>query len=540
MKNIPFRKMGYAFLMSALLAGCGNTAAPETKTGDQTAEQPAKPADQTLDINIKTEPPTADPGLADELIGIAVAKTAFDGLIRMGEDGKLHESVAESYEISPDLLTYTFKLRDTKWSNGDPVTAHDFEFAWKRVLDPKTASPYAYQLYYIKNGEKANGAKATLDEVGVKALDDKTLQVTLENPAPFFLELVSSVTYLPVNKKVVEADPKWAGEAKTFVGNGPYIMETWEHKNKIVFKKNPNYWDASKVKMETINMSMIEDSNTELSMFDSGELDWAGSPLGDIPTDALASKADQLKTQPTAGTYWYTFNTKAAPFNNVKIRKAFAYAIDRKAIVDNIVQQGGQPAYGILPPSMALKPEGYFKDAQTDEAKKLLEEGMKEAGLTTLPEITILYNTSELHQQIATAIQDQWRKALGVEVKLKNMELKVVRQEMTQGNFQIARASWIGDFNDPVNFLEVFREPTGTNKSNWSDPKLQELLKASAVEKDVEKRKSILAEADAIVADAIPVTPIYYYTYKWLQKDNLKGVVIDALGYPDYKYARFE
>ncbi len=496
-----------------------------------------------LKLNLHSEPPTADPGLAEDSTSGAITRATFDGLTRTTEDGKPHESIAEKIEVSQDLLTYTFKIRDAKWSNGDPVTAHDFEFAWKRVLDPKTAANYAYQLYYIKNAEKANKGEAKLDDVGVKALDDKTLQVTLENPTPYFLELTAFYTYYPVNKKVVEANPKWAAEASTHVGNGPFKMESWEHKSKLVLVKNENYWDKDAVKLDRIEFSMVEDENTELSMYENGEIDWAGAPLSSLPTDAIPALKDsgKMTTQPIAGTYWYKFNTEKAPFNNVKIRKAFTYAINRQAIIDNVTQTNQQPAMGAVPPSMALKADGYFKDNDVETAKKLLEEGMKELGITKLPPITLSYNTSEGHKKIAEAIQDQWKKNLGVEVKLENKEWKVYLEDLHQGKFQIGRMGWLGDFNDPINFLELYKDKKGgNNDTNWENPKYKELLNKSALEQDPAKRKEILAQAEAILMEEMPIAPIYFYTQSYVKKDNIKGVILDGLGFVDYKWASIE
>lgn len=540
------RRFGYATLAFSLLASLVFTGCTTQPTSSQSAggDKPAETAaaGQEMAINIASEPQTADPGLAEDIPSMSVARAAFDGLLRIGTDGKLHEAVAEKYEVSPDKLTYTFHLRDTKWSNGDPVTAQDFEYAWKRVLNPETASSYAYQMYYIKNGQKANAKEVPLDQVGVKATDDKTLVVTLENPAPFFPELVSTVTYFPVNKKVVESNPKWAAEAATYVGNGPFIMDKWEHKSQIVWKKNDTYWDKENVKLSKLTYNMIEDANTELSMFEAGELDWAGSPLGDLPGDAMQSLKDsgKLHDQATAGTEIYVFNTTKVPFNNKNIRKAFAYAIDRKALTDNVVTYRGTPALGYLPPTMSFNKDGYFKDGDVNTAKKLLEQGLKELGLKELPPIEILYNTSESHTRLAQAIQDQWRKAFGIEVKLKNQENKVKREQMKQGNFMIGRGSWIGDFNDPINFLELYRDLGGNNNARWTNPEFKDLLVKSASEADTQKRNELLKKADEIFMDEMPIIPIYYYTYAWAQGDGVKDVVIDALGFIDFKYASNE
>lgn len=524
-------------LTSLAFAGCG---APQASTtGDTTGtKQEQSSAPQTMQVNLNSgEPSTIDPGLAEDIPSMSVARAAFDGLLRLNEKGELKEAVAEKYEVSADGLTYTFHLRESKWTNGDPVTAHDFEYAWKRVLDPKTASGYAYQMYYLKNGQAFNANKAKAEDVGVKATDDKTLVVTLENPAPFFPGLVASVTYFPVNKKAVEGNKEWASKPETYISNGPFSLKNWEHKSKIEFEKSDSYWDKDAVKLSKLTLNMIEDANTELSMFEKGDLDWAGSPLGDLPLDALDAlkESGKMQSQATAGTYWYIFNTKQKPFDNKKIRQAFATAVNRQEISDNVVPYKSTPATGILPPTMALTPEGYIKDGDVETAKKLLAEGMKEAGIKELPPITIAYNTSEVNSRIATVIQDQWRKAFGIEVKLVNKENKVHREDMKQGNFTIGRGSWIGDFNDPINFLEVFKG--GLNTSKWENKEFLDLLAQSAKEGDVAKRKEILKKAEQIVMDEMPALPIYYFTYAWVKQDSVKDVVVDALGFIDFKYA---
>jgi oligopeptide transport system substrate-binding protein len=546
LKKSIFALVSSVAVLGAALAGCGGQ---QASTGDQNKPADQQPADnkekkpQVLRLNLHSEPPTADPGIAEDTTSGAIIQATFDGLTRIGKDGKTPEpSVAEKIDVSDDGLTYTFHLRESYWSNGDPVTAHDFEYAWKRALDPKTASNYAYQLYYIKNGEAFNRNQAKADDVGVKALDEKTLQVTLENPTPFFLELTTFRTYYPVNKKLVESNPKWANEASTHVGNGPFKMESWEHKSKMVLVKNDKYWDAENVKLERIEFSMVEDEMTELNMYENGDLDWAGAPMSSLPTDAIPALKDsgKMTTQPIAGVYWYKFNTEKPPFNNVKIRKAFAYAIDRQSLIDNILQTGQLPAMGAVPPSMALNKDGYFKDNDVETAKKLLEEGMKELGISKLPTITLSYNTHEGHQKIAQAIQDQWKKNLGVDVKLENKEWKVYLEDLHEGNYQVGRMGWLGDFNDPINFLELYKDKDGgNNDTRWEHPKFKELLNRSAKESG-EQRMKTLAEAEAILMDEMPIMPIYFYTLSWVKDDDVHGVVIDGLGGVDWKWAYIE
>lgn len=552
------KKWVSAFLVSCLLAagaltGCSTASSPAAEptspdgspSSSRTAPaaEPAKSGPKVFRFSISSEPSTADPALADDNISNMVVSSTFDGLTRKGLDGKFHEAAAEKIETSEDGLTYTFHLRDAKWSNGDPVTARDFEYAWKRALNPQTASDYAYQLYYLKKGADYNAGKAGKDDVGVKALDDKTLEVQLEHPTPFFLELTAFATYYPVNQKVAEANPKWAMEANTHVGNGPFKLETWAHKNKMSFVKNDSYWDKDNVKVDRLEVAMIEDQNTELSMFDNDQLDWAGGPFSTLPTDAIPALKDsgKLNVIPVANTYWYQFNIEQPPFQNEKIRKAFGYAIDRQAIIDHILQAGQLPATGLLPPTMAVKPDGYFRDHDTELAKQLLAEGMQELGISKLPPITLIFNTNEAHKKIAEAVQDQWKQTLGVEVKVVNMEFKVYLDTMDSGNYQIARRGWVADFNDPVNFIEIFREKRGNNNTNWTNARYNELLRQAAQEREMEKRKLLFGQAEQILMDEMPLSPIYFYTVSWLSGDKVaKGIYIDALGNGDLKYVEMK
>ncbi|BDG48390.1 MULTISPECIES: peptide ABC transporter substrate-binding protein [Parageobacillus] len=545
MKKRSFVLFSFMLALSLFLSACGGF----QKGNESAGEKGNKAADvpQELHVNIKTEPFSLNPGLANDSVSANVLYQTFEGLTRI-KDGKPQLAMAESYEVSKDLKTYTFKLRDAKWSNGDPVTAQDFEYAWKWALDPKNQSQYAYQLYYIKNGQAFNEGKAKAEDVGVKAIDDKTLQVTLENPTPYFLELTAFYTYFPVNSKIAQKNPKWyANAGPDYTSNGPFKMTSWEHNNKIVLEKNENYWDAKSVKLTKIDMVMVNDNNTELSMFNNGELDWAGMPTGQLPTDSLPQlkKEGKLHIQPIAGVYWYKFNTEKAPLNNVNIRKALAYAIDRKAIVKNVAKGEQIPAMAAVPPTMFPEnKKGYFKDNDVKKAKEYLKKGLQELGLKDvkdLPPITLSFNTDDQHVKIAQAIQDMWKKNLGIEVKLENTEWAVYIEKLHSGDYQIGRMGWLGDFNDPINFLELFRDKKGgNNDTNWENPKYKQLLIDSQKETDPEKRKELLKQAEEILMDEMPIAPIYFYTNTWVQKDNLKGVEVSGLGDVQFKWAYFE
>lgn len=541
--------------LGLFLAACGDdekangedTGSKQSEGSGDKAGGESSDAEQVLNVNIKTEPPSLHPGLAADTTSGAVLDQVFEGLMRINQEGVVEPAMAAGEpEVSDDLLTYTFTIRDDAvWSNGDPVTAHDFEYAWKWVLDPANAdADYAYQLYIIKGAQAAKEDGGSLDDVGVKALDDKTLEVTLEQPTPYFLDLTAFYTYYPVNKAVAEANPDWAlSKNDDYVTNGPFVLDTWEHKNKVVLKKNADYWDADTVKLETINMFMVDDENTALEMFNAGELDWVGSPTDSVPLAAIPSlKQDgSLNISSLAGVYYYAFNTEAEPFNNENIRKAFALAINRQGIVENITKAEQQPAMALVPPSIwEENKEGYFADNDVEKAKEYLEAGLEELGLDELPPLKISYNTDEGHALIAQAVQDMWNKNLGVEVELGNEEWNVYLDSMGSGNFQVGRMGWLADFNDAINFLEIFNSIGGNNYTNWEDAEYQELLKQSRTESDPAARKEILREAEAIFMDAMPISPIYFYTNVWTAKEYVKGIEVSGLGGVQYKWGYIE
>lgn len=530
--------MSLVLVLSAFLAACGND-----KGGSD------KASSQNLRLNIVSEPPTLHPALATDSTSGGVLIQTFEGLTRIDKDGVPQPAMAEDIQVSDDQLTYTFKIReDANWTNGDPVTAADFEYAWKWAIDPQNQSQYAYQLYSIKGAEAVNNGEGSLDDVAIKAVDEKTLEVTLVNPTPYFLQLLAFYTYFPVNKNVAEANPDWYKDAgDDYVTNGPFKMTEWNHSESILLEKNEDYWDADTVKLETVEMTMVEDPTTELSMFDNDELDWAGLPFGSLPTDAIKALKDNgdLNIKAIAGTYWYKFNTEKKPFNNENIRKALTYAIDRKAIVEQITQGGQIPAMAVVPPTMFAENEkGYFKDNDIEAAKAALEKGLKEEGYASvedLPKITLSYNTSEAHAKIAQAVQDMWKKNLGINVELDNEEWQVYLEKIDSGDYQIGRMSWSGDYNDAFNFLELYRDANGgNNDTGWENPEYKKLLSASQKETDEAKRKQLLQDAETILMNELPIAPVYFYTNTWVQKENLKDVVISGLGEAQLKWAHFE
>ncbi|MCM3784442.1 peptide ABC transporter substrate-binding protein [Neobacillus mesonae] len=535
-----------------VLAACGSDNSNE---GSQGEGSEATPAEQVLKINLSAEPPTFDPAQAQDSQTNTVLKLLYEGLVRMGEDGNPIPGVAESWEISEDGLTYEFKLRDNaKWSNGDAVTANDFVFAWKRVLDPAStpAPPYAYQLYYIKNAEQFNSGEITdFSQVGVEAVDEKTLKVTLENPTPYFLGLTSFYTYYPVHTSV-EGNDKWATNKDSMIVNGPFTLTEWTTGQKIQATKNDQYWDKDNIKLTSVDMSLTNSGATELASYRSGEIDYAGAPNGEIPTDQIPGVKNELPeefhSKGIASTYYYMFNVTAEPFQNEKIRKAFAMSLDRQSIVDNVTLGGQIPAFGFVPPGIKGAAEEYrtevednYFEENAEEAKRLLEEGMKEEGYTTLPKITLIYNSSEAHQKLAVAVADMWKNALGVEVATQNQEWGVFLETRNNLNYQIARAGWSADYNDPMTFMDMWTTGNGNNDAGYANPEYDALIKQASVETDAAKRNDLFAQAEKmLVEEDMIIVPLYYYTNVSLTKPYLKGVSLDFSGAIDFTRASIE
>nr|WP_154957765.1 peptide ABC transporter substrate-binding protein [Paenibacillus xylanexedens] len=546
-----------------VLAACGskNEGTGTTPDNNSASGEKALAKDQVLKINLTAEPPTFDPAQAKDSQTNTVLKFLYEGLVRIDENGKEAAGVAKDWTISEDGLKYVFNLNpDVKWSNGDAITAEDFVRSWERALKPETASPYAYQLYYIKGAEGFNkskdkdykGTKITdFAQVGVKATDEHTLEVTLENPTPYFLGLTAFYTYYPVHKSA-DTNDKFFTDYKNMIVNGPFVMDQYAKGQKIVVKKNEGYHAASDIKLTQIDMSLTSSSASELQAYKSGQLDYTGAPNGEVPTDQIPSlKAElpnEFKATGIASTYYYQFNVHEAPFNNAKIRKAFAMSIQRQLIVDKVTQGGQIPAFGFVPPGIRGE-NGEFRDEHkddyftenVDEAKALLAEGMKEEGYTTLPAVTLIYNTSDNHAKIALAIADMWKKNLGVDVKTENQEWGVFLENRQNQNFQIARAGWSADYNDPYNFLEMWTTGNTNNDSKFSNEQYDKDVKDTVKTADAAARMTAFADAEKIlVQDEMAVMPIYYYTNVSLTKPYLKGVQLDFSGAIDFTRAYLE
>ncbi len=501
------------------------------------------PKQQALHLNIHSEPPSLDPRKANDTTSSIVIKMCFDGLTRIDPQGEPALSLAERVDVSEDQKLYVFHLREAHWSDGTLVLASDFEQTWKTILSPAFPSEFAIDLFVLKNGKAAKDGKCSVDAVGVKALDERTLQVELDHPTPCFFSMLATHAFYAVPSHIAEKYPNWAENAGAhYVSNGPFCMKEWRHGNRILVEKNPHYWDRDAVQLEHIQLSMIEDENTELSLFENGQLDWAGHPLSSLSTDALPSlkKKGILQTYPMAGVYYYIFNTQAFPFNNTKLRRAFTLAIDRTAIVQNITQAEQTPALSYVPPIMWSEEKQYFQDANIAEARRLFAEALDELKLdrADLPAFKLSYNTVTAHHKIAQAIQEQWNKAFGVKVHLENKEWKVFLDEVREYKFQIARMGGVATIRDPLTFLDNYRYLSSRgNSSQWTHPRFTELLEEADLTTDAQRRTALLRDAEAILIEEMPILPIYFYTGSYVKNPSLKGVCHSELSDIDFKWA---
>ncbi|HAR85221.1 MULTISPECIES: peptide ABC transporter substrate-binding protein [unclassified Clostridium] len=551
-----------AIMTGTLLLGCTKTKGNEgEKPGDSNTPVVEETVEQKIVYNLGADPKTIDPQLNSAVDGSTIIHNAFEGLMREDENSKIVPGTAEKYEVSDDGTVYTFHLRkDAKWSDGKPVVAGDFEYAWKRALNPKVAAEYAYQLFYIKNGaayynqEKVGGKVATAEDVGVKVIDDNTLEVTLESPVPYFLSLAAFPTYFPVRKDIIEGnEEKWTLKPDTYISNGPFKMSEWKEKESITFVKNENYWDAKNVKLETLEVKLIDDQITYLNAFKSGEIDVIESPpQAEIPTLLDEGTA---KIYPYLGTYFYVINVSdkakdvdpkaAEALSNPKFRKALSLAIDRQLIVDKVAQGGQAPATSYVPAGILdsigkeFQKDYSSKGANIEEAKKLLEEAGYPNG-EGAPTITFTFNTDQGHQNIAQAVQDMWKTNLGINVELKNEEWAVFQDTRNNFQYSMARHGWIADYNDPMTFLDMWTTGNGQNNAGYSNKEYDKLIAQAKVELDDAKRTELLHKAEDILMDESPIIPLYYYTNVLCIDKNVKGTYKSPLGQMEFRDAYVE
>jgi len=521
-----------------LVAGCSK---PPTRVSVGNQEQ-------ILHKGNGSDPQELDPHIVQGVTEHNILQALFENLVTEDPtDLRPVPGQAERWDISPDGTVYTFYLREgIRWSNGDPVTAHDFVHSYRRALTPSLGSEYAYMYFVMQGAEDYfKGKTQDFSSVGAKALDDRTLRITLNGPVPYFLSLLNHYSWWPVHLPTLarHGDPyrrnnRWTRPGN-FVGNGPFVLARWEVGHVIVAKKNPHYWNAANVKLSEIHFHPIESADTEERSFRSGQLHvTAAVPLSKIPA-YRRDNPQLLHIDPYLGAYFYRINTTRAQFRDKRVRQALAMAIDRKTIVENVTRGGQLPAYFFTPPDTA----GYTSRAairyDPGGARKLFAQAGYPGGKGFAP-FEILYNTSEGHKSIAEAIQQMWKKELGIDVKMLNQEWKVYLDTEKSKDYDVSRAGWIGDYADPSTFLETFLAESGNNRTGWANAEYDRLLKEAARLGDRQARYELFQKAEAIFLDEMPVIPIYHYTRVYLLDPSVRGWRPTILDHHPYQHVWLE
>jgi len=506
------------------------------------------PARQVLRLNLETgEPPTLDPPKIDNRAAGTIAKQLFEGLTRLDKDGNVIPGVAERWQVSTDGKVYTFVLRrNARWSNGEPVTAQDFVYSYIRTLGSRFGAPLVDNLFFIANAEEFNKGKITDQaQVAIKATDDYTLEIRLHTPAPFFLKLLPFFSVLPVSQKADQQNPRWMNEAATFVSNGPFRLTQWVHEQRIVLERNPTYWARDRVKLDGIEFTMVANPSTAYQNFQAGQLDMTRPPA-ELTGRLLAEK--KAMVFPEARTFFVRFNNKAAPFTNASIRKAFSFAINREAIARRILQGGQIPLRGFIPHGLSSgtgdfrkQASDLYNDNDAAKARELLQTGLKELGLSALPELTMRTSNREIFTKIAQAVQAQWKQTLRAQVAIEVMEHRAFVAAVRAKTYVVAPFSTGADYDDAFNLVTQFTTDDFFNFTNYSNPEYDRLIRAAAVETNAQRRTQFMIDAEKVLIQRdMGIAPLYTNTQVVLQNPKLKGVYRYAVAEDDYRDAFFE
>ena len=542
--------------MVAGLAGCGSSAAKETtaagndnQTTAESTEAGSTAGEKILKVQVGPDPETVDPALNSAVDGGNMILHAFEGLLTLDENGQLKAGQAETWETSEDGLTWTFHLRDgLKWSDGTDLTANDFVYSWQRVCDPNVAAPYAETvLGMVKGYDEAIAGDIT--KLDVQAPDDKTVVVNLANPCPYFGELAAFATLNPVQQATVEANgDAWATSAETYISNGPFMMTEWVPGSHITFSKNPNYWNAEAIKLDKLEFELIEDSNAAYSAYQNGEVDM----IKDVPTEEIPSLqgSDEFHVEPIIGTYYVSLNLEKEYFQDARVRKALSLAIDRNYVADTLMQGTYTAAGNLVGPGWLDTDGSSFIDnanggksyidndnfeANLEEAKKLMEEAGYPNG-EGFPQIEYTTNDAGYHKVVAEYLQQAWAE-LGVDLKVNIVEWASFTPMRRNGEFDVARNGWVGDYTDPSNIIELFCTTNGNNDGKYSNADFDAAMEDSRTTTDAAARSEDLHKAEDLLMEDAGCIPIAYYNDFWLQSSKITGAWHSSNGFWYFMYA---
>ena len=500
-----------------------------------------------------SEPKSLDPQVATGVPENHVISSLIEGLIAYHptDDTAIEPGMAERFETNNAGNVYTFHLRDAQWTNGDPVTAHDFDYSYRRILNPALAGEYVNMLFVIKNAKdyyESQGGENPLpwEEVGVKALNDNTLEITLVAPMSYFPSMLKHYSWFPVNPRVIEAhggmtarNGQWY-QPENHVGNGPFRLKNWTTNRILEVEKNPTYWDAKTVQLNSIRYFPIESQDSENRLFNAGGV----HKTNEIPLHKIerykAENPEVIRIDPYLGTYFYRVNvSRNDELADKRVRRALTLSIDRKSLVENVIRGGQIPAHYFVPQGIkGYSSQDYFK-YDPEEARRLLAEAGYPNG-EGFPHFEIQYNTSEQHKTIAETIQQMWKETLGINIGIYNQEWKVYLDAQSNLDYDISRAGWIGDYVDPYTFLEMFTTGNGNNDTGWSNPAYDKLIYGAPLAGDTERRYTMLNDAETILMDELPIIPIYIYTRFYLLHPLVKNWNPKLLDNRNLKYIKLE
>lgn len=484
---------------------------------------------QILNRGNGAEVPTIDPQKVEDVQGANVSQDLFEGLVRNDSLGRILPAGSANWTISKDGLVYTFHLRkDVKWSNGDLVTANDYVFGMQRLVDPKIASSYAFLISPIKNADLISQGKEPVNKLGVVALDNYTLQITLNDPTAYFLEILSMANCVPANKLAMDKYKEHFFQPGNLVSNGPYLLKYWKVGDKITLKKNPNYWNAQKTIIEEVNFYPTQNLTSEEQMYESGQIDLTN----EIPMDKFESLQNkfgkEVNSNPYLSSYWFSFNLEKPPFkDNLKLRKALSMVIDRDVITKQVTRRGESPIYDVV--AKGTKNYNQFTYSWANKsykekveiAKKLYEDAGYSAAKPL--NIKLLYNTNDNSKKLVLALASMWKQTLGVNVATENQEWKVFLDSRNKGEFDVVWNRWIADYNDANTFIDNSRSDSQMNTSKFKNPKYDDLIRAAAKELNLKKRQKIFEEASALFMNDYPVVPLYSAVTTHLVKKYVGG-----------------
>lgn len=521
----------------------------DTKQDDANKGGGSATGEKILSVQLGPNPETIDPALNSAVDGGNMILHNFECLLTVDKDGKIAPGQAEKWKVSKDGLTWKFTLRDgLKWSDGTDLTAKDFEYSWKRVCDPELAAPYVETVLSMVDGYK-EAVAGDLDALNVKAKDDKTLVVKLSAPCPFFDSLAAFATLSPVQQATIEANgDSWATKADTYVSNGPFYVTDWEPGSHILMSKNPNYWNADAVKLDGIRFNLIEDSNAAYSAYQTGEV----MMIKDVPTEEIPSlrENDDFYIDPIIGTYYLSFNCQREPFDNAKVRKALSLAIDREYVADTLMQGTYSPATNFVGPSWTDADGSEFQknanggqpyidssdyEANLEEAKALLEEAGYPNG-EGFPSISYTTNDASYHKVVAEYLQEAWGE-LGIDLQVEIVEWASFTPMRRNGEFDIARNGWVGDYTDVSNTLDILCSSNGNNDGKYSSETFDNAMKESRETIDPEKRSAALHKAEDTLMEDAGCIPLAYYNDFWLQSEKVVDSWHSPTGYWYFMYA---